>query len=159
MSASTHRVSICRHPLRLITLYLILLKTNHTPNINIISFCDISLWGKKISNLYLVTLSSSLRIFSFLESLSLSLSLCQHQPKDNHPKAKFSIKSVTLFHSLRVISGIMHTNHSNTKLFLNSPHTKINPDAQEHSCTHKNVHCKHICANINKPYDADIIRK
>ena len=67
--------------------------------------------------------------------------------QDNHPKARFSIKFVTLFHSRRAIHGINHISHSNTKLFFDSPVRGIT------ARTGTNTHLTHtllFCSTINE---------
>lgn len=98
-----------------------------------ISFYDISLRKKK-----------SLTFISLFPLLLLPL---PKPTEDNHPKAKLSIKTVTLFHSHRVIHGITHANQSNTKLFLNSPVRKINPPA------HKHINVDMMCTTITNLQD------
>lgn len=111
------------------------------PNFNIISFYGIFPRGKNSPNLYLVALSLSLlfplslspTILPSFHSSSLSPPL-PTRTQDNHPKARFSIKSVTHSRSHRAIRGIMHTKHSNAKLFFDSPVRKIT--ARTHTCTY-----------------------
>lgn len=132
-------VHVCVHlshshtyPLILITVLLDIIKI--TPLLSILPSFMTFPGGKKPQTcnllLSLLFLPFSLRLFPFLESLSLLPTSTQ----DNHPKARFSIKSVTQFHSQRAIHSIMHTNHFNTKLFFNSPVRKIT--AQRGTNTH-----------------------
>lgn len=125
------------------------------PNFNIISFYDISLRKKSLTCILLLSLLFPPPPPHFFLSSSLSPPT---PTQDNHPKAKFSIKSVTLFHSHRVIHGIMHTNHSNTKLFLNSPVRKINPQAQAHICAFR-MCTINTSAQRCKPCNAHIVVK
>lgn len=105
------------------TSLLLNINKNQMHNLSIISFNDISLVVRKIHRSTLLFLP-----FPLLPPPSFPLaarSLLPTPTQDNHPEARFSIKSVRLFHSHRAICGIMHTNHYTTKLFFNRPVRKI----------------------------------
>lgn len=104
-------------PFTLVTLPLDVIKI--TFNFNIIFYLMTVSRGEHIPRLYPFTLLS---VFASALSFPLPFHLSPAKPtRDNRPAARLSIKSVTPFHSRRVICGIMHTNHFSTKLFLNSP--------------------------------------
>lgn len=97
-------------------LYLITLLNDIIKITSLISPMMTFPWGQNSSS-YILLLSLSLSSLALSSPhFFLSSSLSPPTPtQDNHPKAKFSIKSVTLFHSHRAIHDITHTNHLNTK--------------------------------------------
>lgn len=119
-------------PLILIVLLLHIIKI--TSLISTLSFYGI--FPRKNSLTCILLLSRSLPPPLFFPRVYLSL--LPTPTHDNHPKAWFSIKSVTLFHSHSAIHGIMHTNHSNIKLFFSGPVRKIT--AKTSTSTHAILH-------------------
>lgn len=121
------------YPLIVITLLLNIIKITYLISISspymafswggkILLTCILLLYVSPSSSLFL-SLSPPTTLPSF-HSSSLSPPL-PTWTQDNHPKARFSIKSVTHPRSHRAICGIMHTKHSDAKLFFDSPVRKI----------------------------------
>lgn len=90
---------------------------------------------RKKTNVYCSLSHSSRHVFS--------PHVCFCQPKDNHPRARLSIKSATTFHTVLFIHS-----SSNPELFLCRPVWQINPEAQEHVCAlpapSQQTPCTHI---------------
>ena len=137
------------------------------PNFNIISLFGIFLGGILLTciSLLFVSPSSSLSLSLSLSPTTLpsfhssSLSLSPPLPtwtQDNHPKARFSIKSVTHSHSHRAIRGIMHTKHSDAKLFFDSPVREISVRTHTHLYLWS-AYNEQICTKTGKPCNAQIL--